>query len=129
MDASIIMLQKVAAMVDKVAAYLHFIACEMRWILIKIFLALAASSADFLCASIYYSNAVSSAFCCFCAEDWRNWRKKWYIQQTEAPVLQELTREWFFWKEFVCAEYNAEDCAESEVIRNPISALQIVCYE
>ena len=30
MDASIIMLQKVAAMVDKVAAYLHFIACEMR---------------------------------------------------------------------------------------------------
>ena len=61
--ASIIMLQKVAAMVDKVAADLCFRICKVRWILIKIFFALAASSAAiFLCTSIYYSNAVFSAF-------------------------------------------------------------------
>ena len=39
------MLQKVAAMVNKVAADLGFRAYEVRWLLMKIFFALAASSA------------------------------------------------------------------------------------
>ena len=46
------MLQKVAAMVDKVAADLGFRAYEVRWILIKIFFALAATSA----ASLWNDN-------------------------------------------------------------------------
>ena len=57
------MLQKVAAMVDKIAADLGLIAAKVRLVLHKKFFILAASSAAiFLCASIYYSNAVSSAF-------------------------------------------------------------------
>ena len=48
--ASIIMMQKVAANVDNVAADLCFRASEVRWLLMKIFFALAASSAaDFVC--------------------------------------------------------------------------------
>ena len=43
--ACIIMLQKVAATIKKVAADLCFMACEVRWILIKIFFAFAATSA------------------------------------------------------------------------------------
>ena len=51
--ASIIMMQKVAANVDNVAADLCFRASEVRWLLMKIFFAIAASSAaDFLCTSI-----------------------------------------------------------------------------
>ena len=47
------MMQKVAANVDNVAADLCFRASEVRWLLMKIFFALAASSAaDFLCTSI-----------------------------------------------------------------------------
>ena len=42
---SIIMLQKVAANVRFVAADLCFMACKVRWILMKIFFALAATSA------------------------------------------------------------------------------------
>ena len=46
-------MQKVAANVDNVAADLCFRASEVRWLLMKIFFALAASSAaDFLCTSI-----------------------------------------------------------------------------
>ncbi len=48
--ASIIMMQKVAANVDNVAADLCFRASKVRWLLMKIFFALAASSAaDFVC--------------------------------------------------------------------------------
>ena len=48
--AFIIMMQKVAANVDNVAADLCFRASEVRWLLMKIFFALAASSApDFVC--------------------------------------------------------------------------------
>lgn len=55
---------------------------------------------------------------------------KWYTQHAEASVLQEFPRECIFLKKkFSRAEDCAEDCAEGEVIRNPISALQIVCYE
>ena len=51
--ASIIMMQKVAANVDNVAADLCFRASEVRWLLMKIFFAIAASSAaDFVCTSI-----------------------------------------------------------------------------
>ena len=57
------MLQKVAAMVDKVAADLGLMASKVRWLLHKKYLDFAASSAAiFLCTSIYYSNAVFSAF-------------------------------------------------------------------
>ena len=51
--ASIIMLQKVAAMVNKVAADLRFRACKVRWLLMKIFFAIAASSAAIFCAPLY----------------------------------------------------------------------------
>ena len=62
----------------------------------------------------------SSARKRFCAEDWRFWRVKWYIQHAEASVLQEFPRECiFFEKKFSRAEGYAESCAESEVIRNP----------
>ena len=43
--ASIIMIQKVAANVDNVAADLCFRASEVRWLLMKIFFAIAATSA------------------------------------------------------------------------------------
>ena len=59
---SIIMLQKVAAKVNKVAADLCFRASKVRWLLHKKYFDFAASSAAIFCASIYYSNAVSSAF-------------------------------------------------------------------
>ena len=42
---SIIMLQKVAATIKKVAADLCFMACEVQLILIKFFFAFAATSA------------------------------------------------------------------------------------
>ena len=51
--ASIIMLQKVAAMVNKVAADLRFRACKVRWLLMKIFFAIAASSAAIFCVPLY----------------------------------------------------------------------------
>ena len=51
--ACIIMLQKVAANVSFAAADLCLMAREERWIVIKIFFALAASSAaDFVCLHI-----------------------------------------------------------------------------
>ena len=56
------MLQKVAAKVNKVAADLCFRASKVRWLLHKKYFDFAASSAAIFCASIYYSNAVSSAF-------------------------------------------------------------------
>ena len=40
----------------------------------------------------------SSARKGFCAEDWRIWRVKWYIQHAEASVLQEFPRECIFLK-------------------------------
>ena len=51
--ASIMMLQKVAAMVNKVAADLRFRACKVRWLLMKIFFAIAASSAAIFCVPLY----------------------------------------------------------------------------
>ena len=50
--ASIIMMQKVAANVDNVAADLCFRASEFRWLLMKIFFALAASSAAIYCVPL-----------------------------------------------------------------------------
>ena len=70
------MLQKVAAMVDKIAADLELIASKVRLLLHKKYFEFAASSAAIFCASIYYSNAVFSALCYFCAEDWRKRRVK-----------------------------------------------------
>ena len=46
---SIIMLQKVAAKVNFVPASLDFRACEVRWLLRKKFLGIAAISAASLC--------------------------------------------------------------------------------
>ena len=40
----------------------------------------------------------SSARKGFCAEDWRFWRVKWYIQHAEASVLQILPRECIFFE-------------------------------
>ena len=40
----------------------------------------------------------SSARKGFCAEDWRIWWVKWYIQHAEASVLQELPRRCIFFK-------------------------------
>ena len=50
--ASIIMMQKVAANVDNVAADLCFRASEVRWLLMKIFFAIAASSAAIFCVPL-----------------------------------------------------------------------------
>ena len=50
--ASIIMLQKVAAIIDKVAADLCFRASKVRWLLHKKYFDFAASSAAIFCASI-----------------------------------------------------------------------------
>ena len=69
--ASIIMLQKVAAMVNKVAADLRFRACKVRWLLMKIFFAIAASSAaclllnynDLLLEKQYQQLARQSTLC------------------------------------------------------------------
>ena len=55
-------MQKVAANVDNVAADLCFRASEVRWLLMKIFFAIAASSAADFFASIYYRGAEYSAF-------------------------------------------------------------------
>ena len=40
----------------------------------------------------------SSARKGFCAEDWRIWRVKWYIQHAEALVLQMLPHRCIFLK-------------------------------
>ena len=45
-------MQKVAANVDNVAADLCFRASEFRWLLMKIFFALAASSAAIYCVPL-----------------------------------------------------------------------------
>ena len=50
---SIIMLQKVAAMVDKIAADLGLIASKVRLLLHKKFFILAASSAAIFCVPLY----------------------------------------------------------------------------
>ena len=55
------MLQKVAAVLGKVAADLCFRASKVRWLLHKKYFDFAANSAANFCASIY-SNAVFSAF-------------------------------------------------------------------
>ena len=65
------MLQKVAARVDKVAADLCFRVSNMRLLLPEKYFEFAATYAAIFCASIYYSNAVFSALCYFCAEDLR----------------------------------------------------------
>ena len=50
-------------MVDKIAADLGFRAYEVRWLLPEKYFEIAATSAAvFLCASILYSIAISSAF-------------------------------------------------------------------
>ena len=46
---SIIMMQKVAAIVNKVAADLYFICAKVRWLLRNIFFIIAATSAASLC--------------------------------------------------------------------------------
>ena len=99
------MLQKVAAIVVKVAADLCFMACEVRWMLIKIFFTLAATSAaSFVCLYIF-SNAVFSAFQWFCAEDWRFWRVKWHIQHAGSVVFTKLPAwVYFFEKSFLRAK-------------------------
>ena len=51
--ASIIMLQKVAAMVDKVAADLCFRASKVRWLLPEKYFDFAANSAATLCVPLY----------------------------------------------------------------------------
>ena len=48
------MLQKVAAMVDKIAADLGLIASKVRLLLHKKFFILAASSAAIFCVPLYY---------------------------------------------------------------------------
>ena len=60
----------------------------------------------------------SSARKGFCAEGWRMWRVKWYIQHAEASVLQEFPRECIFLEKVSSREDCAEDCAESLAI-NP----------
>ena len=50
---SIIMLQKVAAMVDKIVADLGLIASKVRLLLYKKFFILAASSAAIFCVPLY----------------------------------------------------------------------------
>ena len=52
-SVSIIMLQKVAAMVDKIAADLGLIASKVRLLLHKKFFILAASSAAIFCVPLY----------------------------------------------------------------------------
>ena len=73
---SIIMLQKVAAKVNKVAADLCFRVSNMRLLLPEKYFEFAATYAANFCASIYYSNVVFSALCYFCAEDLRKRRVK-----------------------------------------------------
>ncbi len=58
----------------------------------------------FLYASIIMMQK-SSARKWFCAEDWKMWRVKWYIQHAEASVLQEFPCECiFFEKKFLRAK-------------------------
>ena len=100
------MLQKVAAIVNKVAADLCFSASKARLLLQRQILAVAATSAACLLLEdndlllekqyqqltrqsyplprsrnfpIYYSCAESSAFLCFCAEDWGFWKISWFL--------------------------------------------------
>ena len=84
------MLQKVAAMVDKFAADLLFRVSKVRLLLSEKYFEIAATSAAIFCASIYYSNAVFSALCYFCAEDLRKRRVKWYIQHAGSVVFTKL---------------------------------------
>ena len=62
-----------------------------------------------ICASIIMLQK-SSARKGFCAEDWRIWRVKWYIQHAGSAVFTRLPA-WvcFFWKKFSRAEGCAED--------------------
>ena len=48
-----------------------------------------------------------------------------YTTRGSICITRVSARMYFFEKKFS----RAEGCAEGEVIRNPISALQIVCYE
>ena len=55
----------------------------------------------------------SSARKVFCAEDWRIWRVKWYIQHAGCVVFTDYPAwVYFFEKKFSCAEDCAESCAE-----------------
>lgn len=64
------MLQKAAAMVNKVAVDLRFGVSKVRLLLSEKYFEIAATSAAIFCASIYYSGAEYSASRCFCAEYW-----------------------------------------------------------
>ena len=59
---SIIMMQKVAAMVDKVAADLGLMASKVRSLLPEKYFEIAATSAACFCVPIYYRGAEYSAF-------------------------------------------------------------------
>ena len=56
------MLQKAAAMVNKVAVDLRFGVSKVRLLLSEKYFEIAATSAAIFCASIYYSGAEYSAF-------------------------------------------------------------------
>ena len=103
------MLQKVAAMVNKVAADLRFRACKVRWLLMKIFFAIAASSAAIFCVPLY--NIVMPYLRHFSSfapkigdfgeyNGIYNTRKLLYYRGFRMGV--------FFWKKFS----SREDCAE-----------------
>ena len=115
MVVSIIMLQKVAAMVDKVAADLCFRASKVRLLLLEKYFDFAACSAAGLLLddninniapeatpsglkeSLYiYRGAEYSAFLYFCAEYLRFLWVKWYIQHAEASILQSFLCECIF---------------------------------
>ena len=56
----------------------------------------------------------------FCAEGWRIWRVKWYIQHAGSICITRVSaRMYFFEKKFSRAEGCAEDCAEGELTRSP----------
>ena len=109
------MLQKVAAMVDKVAADLGLRAYEVRWLLHKKYLDFAASSAATLCVPLYiivlpyfrHFGSFVPKICKFC--------DKRRLKQAEGVDYQRIPLGCFFCYFFL----RAEDCAESEVIRNP----------
>lgn len=82
-------------------------------------------------SSIIYSNAVFSVLWMFCAEDWRFWRVKWYIQHAGSIVFTRLPAwVYFLKKKFLsvegCAELSSGQCCVAlddyplgELIRNP----------
>ena len=109
------MLQKVAANVDNVAADLCFRASEVRWLLMKIFFCYCRYFCRYLlCTSInivipylrHFSSFVPKIYDFERRIDVNNMRKLLYYKNFRIGV--------FFWKEVDCAE----DCAESELIRN-----------